>query len=377
MRILFISTGLGVGGAETMLVNLAGELVARGHAVHVVGLRMPGGVTAKLRAAGASVDEPRSPGATGTLGVLVRLPSIIRRFQPHLIQGWMYQGCLVASMTGFATQIPSAWSLHHSNFDPAYNRRATLASIRLCAWASKILPPDEIAYCGPNSRDAHHRHGFATTPASLLPNGVDFRRFAPSAEVRAQTRALLGLDDASIVVGIFANRVAIKDHPTFFKAAAALAAENNAVRFLCCGRGMDATASDLPEKHPELAGRVLLLGRREDVPALMNTCDIIALSSRGESFPMALTEAVASGVPVVASDVGDCAWVVGEQDRVFAPGDSASLAKILSRLATMPMERRRALGEANRARMKALVAIPVVADTYLEFAGRCLRQHSL
>lgn len=377
MHLMFLSSGLGFGGAEFMLANLVSDLIHRGHRVTVIGLRSPHGMSEILRKSGAMVIEPASNTLGASLKLLLQTPLLVAKGKPDLLQGWMYHGCLAASLLGLLFRRPVAWSLHHSNFDPAYNRRATLASIRLCAWASKILPPAEIAYCGPNSRDAHHRHGFATTPASILPNGVDFTRFAPSAEVRAQTRALLGLDDASIVVGIFANRVAIKDHPTFFKAAAALAAENNAVRFLCCGRGMDATASDLLEKHPELAGRVLLLGRREDVPALMNTCDIIALSSRGESFPMALTEAVACGVPVVASDVGDCAWVVGEQDRVFAPGDSAALAKILSRLATMPRESRRALGEANRARMKALVAIPVVADTYLEFAGRCLRQPSL
>lgn len=377
MRILFISTGLGVGGAEIMLVALCRVLVARGGQIHVIGLKSPVGVTESLREAGCSVEAWNLDRISDLSAMPWRLARTIRIFRPDLIQGWMYQGCLVASAAGFLTGHPVAWSLHHSNFDPRYNSRGTLASIRLSAWLSRLTPPSGIAYCGPNSRDAHHRHGFVTEPASILPNGVDFEKFRPDAEARARVRAEMGIGASTPLIGIFANRVPIKDHATFFSAAARLAAAHPEVRFVCCGGGMSAGSADTEESEDvaRFSDRVFLLGRRHDVAAVMNACDIITLTSRGESFPMALTEAVACGVPVVSTDVGDCSWVVGDSARLFEPGDVSALVSLWTTLLSQGPSARRELGLTNRKRTRALFSLDAVVDVYESFASLSLSRH--
>lgn len=371
MRILFVSTGLGVGGAEMMLVALGKALVARGHAVHVIGLKSPVGVTERLRESGCSVEAWDLLRIRDLVAMPWRLFRTIRTFRPDLIQGWMYQGCLVASAAGFMTGRPAAWSLHHSNFDPRYNGRGTLASIRLAAWVSRREAPEGIAYCGPNSRDAHHRFGFAEEPASILPNGVDFEKFRPDVESRCHIRRELGVDETTVLIGIFANRVPIKDHATFFAAAGRLAALYPEVRFVCCGGGMSADSKELADETASVgcSGKVFFLGRRDDVPAVMNACDIVTLTSRGESFPMALTEAVACGIPVISTDVGDCAWVVGEPARLFLPGDVPGLVSRWSALLSAGADARREVGSANRARTRELFSLDKVTDVYEAFAA--------
>lgn len=372
MKILFVTPGLGVGGAEIMLLNLAGALVQRGNIVAVVSLTPNGGVAERLRDVGVQVFEPA--GRRAGFGFLMRSIGFVKQFKPDFIQGWMYIGCILASFFGITSGCPVAWSLHHSNFSRDYNSGFTLFTIRVCAFISKWRAPSDIFYCGPNSRDAHHKFGFSKTPSSILPNAVDFNKFKPDHDARFHSRTIMRLDSSVFMVGIFANRVPIKDHPTFFKAMALFISDNPNIRFLCCGTRMDESALDLaePEDRPILAQSGFFLGRRHDVAALMNSCDVVVLTSEGESFPLALTEAAACGIPVVSTDVGDCPWIVGDRSFVFSPGDALGLTGILSRILAMDGSERLRLGRDNLNRIKLLFDLDVVVDCYLALVARII-----
>jgi glycosyltransferase involved in cell wall biosynthesis len=131
----------------------------------------------------------------------------------------------------------------------------------------------------------------------------------------------------------------------------------------------------LDQMHPELGAlvgalglgsRVSLLGERNDVPALLAGVDIVALPSAwGEGFPNILGEAMASGVPCVATDVGDCTWVVGPHGLVVPPRQSEALADALARLIDLGPDARRQLGLAARARIIQHFSIQEVARQYV------------
>jgi glycosyltransferase involved in cell wall biosynthesis len=111
--------------------------------------------------------------------------------------------------------------------------------------------------------------------------------------------------------------------------------------------------------------QVSLLGERTDVPALVAGFDIAALSSAwGEGFPNVLGEAMASGVPCVATDVGDCGWVVGPHGIIVPPRQSEAMANALARLIDLGSDARHQLGLAGRARILQHFSLQEIVRQY-------------
>jgi glycosyltransferase involved in cell wall biosynthesis len=166
----------------------------------------------------------------------------------------------------------------------------------------------------------------------------------------------------------------MKDHPNFIRAAALLARRLAEVRFVLCGLGAAPENADLVRLLAEhgVRDRFHLLGRRSDIPRVMNALDVCTLSSFGEAFPLAIGEAMSCGVPCVVTDVGDSAYLVGDTGRVVPPRDSTALAGAWEALASLEPEARRRLGLAARERIVQHFALAGVVEQYTNLYRRAL-----
>jgi glycosyltransferase involved in cell wall biosynthesis len=200
----------------------------------------------------------------------------------------------------------------------------------------------------------------------LIPNGFDIDTFRPDPAARHDVRRELGLPPETPLIGLVARYDPAKDHRTFLRAAAWLHQIAPDVHFVLCG-------DDVDWHHPELAtwidrsglrGACHLLGRRHDVQRLHASFDVATLTSLSEGFPNVVGEAMACGVPCVATDVGDAAWIVGETGRIVPPRDPQALADAWHALLTLPSQERQTLGLAARARIAEHFALPGVIDQY-------------
>jgi glycosyltransferase involved in cell wall biosynthesis len=138
----------------------------------------------------------------------------------------------------------------------------------------------------------------------------------------------LRLDADAFVIGMFARYDPMKDHANLLEAAARFAREEPRAHWLLAGEGITAANRALTERIDalQLAGRVSLLGRSDRVPELVAGLDMATLSSRSEAFPNVVIEAMASEVPVVTTDVGDAATIVGDTGIVVPPRNAPALA---------------------------------------------------
>jgi len=110
-----------------------------------------------------------------------------------------------------------------------------------------------------------------------------------------------------------------------------------------------------------------LLNERDDVPALMCTMDIFCLSSAwGEGFPNVIGEAMAIGLPCVATDIGDISTIIGNTGVVVSPHNKEALASGIERLLLMPEEERRMLGANAQAQINANFKLEVIVKEYIE-----------
>jgi glycosyltransferase involved in cell wall biosynthesis len=169
----------------------------------------------------------------------------------------------------------------------------------------------------------------------VIVHGPDLTLVVSGPEVRAEARARLALPAGARVVGTVGNFTAKKDQATLLRAVASLRPAGDVETMLVLV-GLGPLERDLRALAAELdiAERVLFAGSRDDVFALLPAFDVFALSSRFEGLPIALLEAMASGVAPVVTDVGGIPEVItdGVDGLLVAPGDPDALAAALAKL---------------------------------------------
>ncbi len=236
-------------------------------------------------------------------------------------------------------------------------------------WAARTLVRTMHAVVAVSSHTADVARAKERVPERRLrvvPNGIPLRPFHPDARARARTRADLGIPPDAFVIGSVGRLVAEKDYPLLVRAVGHLLSER--VRLVIVGDG-DARAA-IERAVP--AGRsryVTLTGVRRDIPALLASFDVFALASRTEGLPLAVREAMACALPIVATAVGGLPGVVPSSSGLLVrAGDEADLARTLGALVHDP-SRARTLGAAARRHALERFSIERMADDYERIYG--------
>lgn len=365
MKIIHIITGLSTGGAERALYNLLNGGLAEHFDNHIISLSDEGTMGPQIKALRVPVTTLDMRGGRPSLSVLRKLRRVVREFRPDLIQGWMYHGSLAATLARtMVTGRPIlAWNIHHSLYDINYEKPMTRQVIRANRFFSS--GPDALLYVSQLARKLHEDFGFALPNGLVIPNGIDVQRFSFSSASRQCVRTEIGIPTEAHVIGHVARLHPMKDHPIFLRAAADLALRYPETHFLLSGRDVSLENTTLEQLVPmQVRDRFHLLGERSDVSDLMSAMDIFCQSSWSEAFPIVLGEAMATGVPCVATDVGDSATIIGDTGVVVPPRDEKALAAGIESLLTMPLEERRSLGASARARIEANYTLGAIVEQY-------------
>jgi glycosyltransferase involved in cell wall biosynthesis len=298
-------------------------------------------------------------------GALFRLARIAARFEPDVIQGWMYHGNLIAALlrTLSQRQAALAWNVRQCLPDLEFEKPVTRLVIRASKYLSRR--PELMLFNSNASLNDHDAFGFCVARASVIPNGFAMRHWYAEPAARQSTREGLGIPATAFVIGHVARLHAVKDHPSFLRAAVRIARKHDRVHILLSGTGVVADNPALADLVPdELWPRFHFLGERDDVVDLMAAMDVFCLSSAREAFPNVLGEAMAAGVPCVTTDVGDSANLVGDTGIIVPARDEDALTRGLLQFVSKPIEERRALGVAARARIAANYSLDAVVQQY-------------
>jgi glycosyltransferase involved in cell wall biosynthesis len=347
---LHIISGLGVGGAEGMLLQVAAGLAKRGHSQHVVSLTGRGALADRIEEAGVATTCLDLHSIGGAAKALVTLPALVRRLQPDVIQGWMYHGDLAATFAqktgGPSRNRRLAWGVRCSNMDLARNARIIRLSARLSD------RPDVVVANSDSGARTHLARGYRPRRLEVIPNGVDTKLYCPDPQRRTEVRDDLRIESSARVVVMVARVDPMKDHGAFLDAMRQLPD----VTGLLVGAG----TQDL-----DLPPNVQALGRRMDVARIVTAADIIVSSSAfGEGFSNALAEGMSAGLVPVATDVGDARIIVGDTGTVVQPGDARALAKAIGEVASLDGYSLTRRGASARARMSAEFSIDQAVDRF-------------
>ncbi len=352
---MHVINGLAAGGAEAQLAQLllAGGRFAEG--ALTVSLTAGGAWAGRLRAASLPLVELGMARGRPSLAGLNTLVRLIRTERPSVVQGWMYHANLAAltslALSGQRRRTRLIWGLRATDLDLGAYGLSTRMAVRLGALLSAA--PDVVIANAHAAGAAHQRLGFRPRRFAVVPNGIDAGRFRPDPALRRAVRAELGLGPEVPVVAHVARVDPMKDHATFL---AALDRLGNVVAIMV-GAGTESLAD-----RPGL----LKLGVRDDVERLLAAADLFVSSSAfGEGFSNALGEAMAAGLPVIATEVGDARRVVGDAGVIVPPRDPAALARAIADILALPVAARKALGMAARRRIEQEFTLARAAECFV------------
>jgi glycosyltransferase involved in cell wall biosynthesis len=319
---------LDYGGAEMQATVLANGLARSGHAVSLL-VFYPGGPLFERVSSEVTVRCLEKRGRWDVIGFLRSFFLVLAEEKPDVLYAQMSVANLLGCMARL--QLPGlkvAWGVRASDMDLArYVWLAGFSDWLECRFSR--CPHLIISNSVAGRRHAVSR-GFPDNDRFIvIPNGIDVDRFRPNAKLRGAVRAEWGVVPDETLMGIVARLDPMKDYPNFLEAAAKLAQHEQGMRFVSVGAGPAEYAALLRERVRGLGlgDRMIWAGPRDDLPAIYNALDLLVSSSAfGEGFSNVLGEAMACGVPCVATDVGDAREILGDSGAVVPPSNSEALA---------------------------------------------------
>lgn len=355
MKVLYVITGLGVGGAEHVVVNLADKVALEGNQVKIAYLT------------GSALVLPKNPNIEViplNLSSIKDLPKaylhlrkIVRKFNPDIIHSHMFHSNILSRLLRITTSVPKLICTSHSNFEGG---KARVLAYRIT---------DKLATISTNvSQNAAasmvNQGAYGSNRVVAIPNGVDIERFRFDSVSRYKVRDHLGLENKQMILAVGRMNPA-KDYPNLFKSIALLKQYRHDFIVYIVGDGpLKPSLIDLC-KNLDISDCIVMLGTRHDIPELMSACDIFVLSSAWEGFGLVVAEAMATERVVVATDCGGVKEIVSKYGFLVKPKDSNLLSRMLNKVLDMNAAEKSTIGTSARMHITENFSLEKNVNSYM------------
>lgn len=326
-------TALTWGGAETQTVAIALRQKARGHDVIVVSMTRPEAFVDELQNAGVQVRNLAMAKSIPSIGALVALARIYKKWQPDLVHTQMFHAAILGRVARILVQVPRLISTLHTIRDrQSWAPLALRLTDRWCDHTTGVSQAVVDRYVSVGA--------VPTAKMTCIYNGIDTNRFLFDTNDRDRVRKELGLMPNDYFWLSAGRMVDAKDYPNLIRAIAELQSikQNKNFCLVLAGEGPLKPALEAQVVAAGLQKTIRLLGLRPDLPALMSAADGYVLSSAWEGFGLVLAEALSSGLPVVATDCGGTRDILdsGLFGKLVPVGDAIALAKAMAQTMAQP-----------------------------------------
>lgn len=343
VRVLHVISGLGVGGAERLLLWAARYHDRERYPLGVISLMSGGELADQIHETGVPLVELGQKKGRLTPGGLIRLLGQIRRFRPQILQGHMFHSNILVRIAHPVILRPGfVINTVHGESEPWHRRIIDTGTARLT---------DGFITFSPRAEEVFTSHSRAGRPIRHIPYGIEI---LPKPERdKADLREILGLPPHCFLWVTAGRLTRVKAFEDMIEAFSLVRGKKNEGILIIAGEGDERPALERRIREKGLQKSIHLLGLRKDVPGLMAAADAFVLSSRSEGNPLVLLEAMGASLPVVATKVGAVPTmaVEGKTALLVPPGRPALLAEAMEKVMGMGKESRK-MGEAGRERLE-------------------------
>ncbi len=366
LRVTHVINSLGVGGAERALLRLVQDTA--GQVLHsIICLTSMDTLRGDFELVpGTSV---RLLGARRGLAGVSRAWSCARCIadsRPHLLHGWLKHSCAITGLAAATVPslrgVPLVWGVRDT-----VERAGTSASERVALVVGRALSRrcDLLLSNSALALEQLVSSGYRPRRTEVLRNGVELADWSSVQAERASRRAALGIPPEARVVIHVGSIHPSKDPGCLLRCIAEVHRYVPDAIVLRVGRSPLPGDASADAAAVMSSPRIQHLGEVRDVPSLMAVADVLVLTSRREGCPNAVLEAMAAGVPVVSTNVGDVRAIVGDAGIVCGVGDGKGLGSAVARILLMRPQDRSGLGQRARDRIRAAHLRADVAARFL------------
>jgi N-acetyl-alpha-D-glucosaminyl L-malate synthase BshA len=372
LRVGFVLHVMQVAGAEVLVAETIRRLGARIRPF-VFCLDGLGALGEIMRSEGVAVEAlGRRSGLD--LRLVGRFARLIRRRRIQVLHAHQYTpffyGVLAARLAGVGTR--TILTEHGRHFPDVVSRqRRFLNRVLFDRLADRITAVSAFSANGLSGSD-----GFTADRIEIIENGIDVDRYVMSGD-RSELKRKLGLGLDRRYVATVARFHPVKDHRTLLNAFAKVCQVFDDVDLLLVGDGPLRNELETLARELSIASRVRFLGVRHDVPEILAAADLFAMSSLSEAASITLLEAMATGTPVVVTNVGGNPEIVRDGvDGLLTPrGDSAAMANAMIGLLENG-DRARSLGRQAARRVRDAYRLERTLDRYYRLYQDVTRRDS-
>ena len=350
MKILYVITSLGLGGAERVVVDLAGQMNALGHTVKIAYLT--GEVLVRPVSDDIEVIALNLNSKNDLLSASIKYKKLLKKIRPDIVHAHMVHANIFARINRVGAHIPKLICTAHNSNEGG---KARMLAYRLTNRLSDIN-----TNVSQEATDSLIRKGaFRKSNVMTVHNGIDLSKFEKVSSRQALDQNVINL----ISVGRFNDQ---KDYPNLINAFAELKKNiTTNVRLTIVGDGELRPQIKAMIKQLDLDNDIVLFGRRSDIPELLSQADVFVLASKHEGLPTVVIEAMACECYVVATDCGGSAEVLGDTGQLVPIQDSQALATALQATINLSNEDRTQNNKKARARVEEFFSLETSVKKWL------------
>ena len=349
MKILYVITGLGLGGAEKVVADLADQMILLGHNVKVSYLT--GEVLVRPTSLDVELISLHLNSAKDFISASRKYQRLIKSFRPDVVHAHMVHANIFARLNRPLCPVPKLICTAHNSNEGG--------KVRMVAYRLTNHLSDINTNVSEEATEALINKGaFSKNNVTTVYNGIDLRKFEKTHDSINLDKNVLNL----ISVGRFNDQ---KDYPNLINAFASLKENNDDIKLTIVGDGELRPQIEDLIKELALDKDITLLGRRSDIPELLSAADIFVLSSKHEGLPTVVIEAMACECYVVATDCGGSAEILGDTGKLVTIKNSEALGNALNEAIELNVDDRIENNKKARARVEQYFSLEASVQKWL------------
>ena len=362
MRVLLVITGLGVGGAERQVLDIADSLCLLGHEVVICYLTGSASLSPKSKTIKMyGLDTRKTIFSLIKSGLSIR--HIVKTFQPDVVHSHMVHANLLMRVMRIFVRMPKLVCTAHNTYEGGPLRMLCYRLTASLADCTTNVSTEAVA--------AFESSG-AVAPGRMIavPNGIDTQRFRSMPNARNSFRKKVGAEESVFVILAVGRLTDAKDYPNLLRAYSTLQLSHQNTELWIIGDG------DLKHTLIQMAAnlcirdRVRFLGIQSEIEYWMNAADIFVLSSAWEGFGLVVAEAMACEKLVVATDAGGVREVLSGAGFLVPKNRPDLLAEALSKAVVLEPDTVKHLGQQARAHIIKSYSLEKSVQQWLEIYSR-------